>query len=50
MTLLINGTNQSDIGNTPIVVSVPIEEGLRVTNIFVDPSTGKVTVEYEDNL
>ncbi len=31
------------------IVSVPIEDGLKIVNIFIDPETGKVTVQYEDN-
>ncbi len=48
MTLLINGKEEPD--ESKAIVSVPSEDGLKVINIFIDPLTKKITVEYDDNL
>jgi len=36
------------MAGTDAIVSSPPSEKYKVTNLFVDPSTGKLTVEYDD--
>ena len=45
--LIKNGQIQKT-GINNVVMSVPVGAGLKVTNIFIDPETGKVVIEYDD--
>ena len=45
--LIKNGQIQKT-GINNVVMSIPVGAGLKVTNIFIDPETGKVVIEYDD--